>query len=511
MISTRYSKVVPLAFIALCLWGCGKREEKSPRASGHTADPNSLEIVYPSGETAPSMPAFRAPRLFKSGTVVKASDSTSSNYVREWNWFTTVNDYRNYGRTNPAWDAAAVEAMERYCDVRAVTNREEQKDLVARLTGSAGAAAAKAMAAHCDDPLVEYIHIRYVLSQRTNMTDEAVGKLYANCADRFEKTDYSPVRKMYANLRAAIAMAEIAPKGTNVPPKLTGLRRTTVGHLNEMLHDPNLPPSEAAECTRQVYDSVHLSTVGRFDFEKVLMPTLQTLWTNQAFSHEILGEYYINKAWRIRGGGYANTVDEKKWEGFAENLENARSALEHAWALDQTDVIVPVKMITVCMGLSLPRETMEVWFDRAMAIDPNCYAAVSGKEYYLEPKWLGSRDELIAFGRECVASEKWGGNVPLILQVIHHSLQKYENAPEDKYFSRAEVWRDVSRSYERFFELNPTDVGWRHNYALDAYRAQHYDVFLQQLPKFTTGTNYQFFGGKRKYDEMVRTAIERTK
>jgi hypothetical protein len=68
------------------------------------------------------------------------------------------------------------------------------------------------------------------------------------------------------------------------------------------------------------------------------------------------------------------------------------------------------------------------------------------------------------------------------------------------------VWSDVKTSYEKFFALNPDAAGWRHDYAKDAYDCGQYPVFLEQTRLFAYGTNYAFFGGREKFQEMLQTA-----
>ena len=63
---------------------------------------------------------------------------------------------------------------------------------------------------------------------------------------------------------------------------------------------------------------------------------------------------------------------------------------------------------------------------------------------------------------------------------------------------------------EKFFTLNPEEKGWRHNYALYAYRAEQWDDLNRQLPLLGE-INYEFFGGKDQYDKMVRLAKEHAK
>ena len=55
------------------------------------------------------------------------------------------------------------------------------------------------------------------------------------------------------------------------------------------------------------------------------------------------------------------------------------------------------------------------------------------------------------------------------------------------------------------FVLASEDVGWHHNYALYAYRAGDWDVLNRQLPLLGL-INYEFFGGKQAFDEMVHEA-----
>jgi hypothetical protein len=74
---------------------------------------------------------------------------------------------------------------------------------------------------------------------------------------------------------------------------------------------------------------------------------------------------------------------------------------------------------------------------------------------------------------------------PLVLWTTHKSLARYYKQDEEPaYWHRSFVWEDVKASYERFFELNPEEFGWRHDYAKGAYLCGHYDVFLQQAKLF---------------------------
>jgi hypothetical protein len=444
---------------------------------------------------------FQAPREFIPKS--KAHDPNKREYVLEWNRFTTIDDYRQSGVTGAAWDKQALEALELYCQTR-----------VAALSGyvpgeiqtQIGEQATTAIKAGCRDPLIQYLHARYTLAQQ-GVSRETLAAAYDQAAEGIEQLGYSPIRKVYVNLRAAEAAMAVTPRGTNVPPRETFLRRAAIHHLNEALHDAKMPPVEADVISRQVWEIAQPSSVGRYDIEGLLIPTLKERWGDHAFACWICGSFYLDQAWRARGSGFADSVSPEGWKGFHDNLKKADEILRHGWKADPSSADIPVAMIRVCMGQNNPREEMESWFERAMTINTNSYEAVEAKAYYLLPQWFGNDEELLAFGRECVASKKWGGRVPLILPWCHHELHQYSHKDDKNYYAKPEVWRDIQSAYERYFELNPDDDSHRHNYASDAFRCGEYGAFLEQLPKFTSGTNYKWFGGKKKFDAMVQKAI----
>jgi len=219
------------------------------------------------------------------------------------------------------------------------------------------------------------------------------------------------------------------------------------------------------------------------------------------------GEAYIAQAWLQRGGGYANNVSADGWKGYADDLAVARTALTQAWKLDPYDPQIAVQMMSVVLGQSSGRPEMERWFERAMKLDPNNYDACDAKLKFIQPAWYGSPQDMLAFGHECVQSDLWGGNVPLILMDAHREIFDYFT-PDDKkmtYWSQPEVWTDIKSAFDKFFELNPDRVGWYHNYTWYAYQAGDWDTFNALLPKLGP-VNYSYFGGQERFEKMVAMA-----
>jgi hypothetical protein len=337
-----------------------------------------------------------------------------------------------------------------------------------------------------------------------------VDKAYGSTADALAASDYPSIRKAFAFYRAAHAFYDAHGRPPKMHPRSVYLLRGAVNYLCEALFDTTMPPQYAYSSCRAIAGDFDENTPGRHDLFESLIPTLEKFWKDHAFAQYIIGSIYVAKAWEARGNGWANTVDEAGWKAMRERLTVAEKYLNNSFKTDPTDWRIPVKMISVLMAGNEPRSEMEKWFDRAMTIDPNCYDAAWAKVYYLQPRWHGDNNDALEFARQCVQSKEWGGHVPLVLPRLHASLQAYYKIEQSAYYSNPQVWKDIDSAYKRFFELNPGGVGHRHNYALDAYRCGQYEVFLQQLPLFTTGTNHNFFGSKASFDAMVQSARAKT-
>jgi hypothetical protein len=60
-------------------------------------------------------------------------------------------------------------------------------------------------------------------------------------------------------------------------------------------------------------------------------------------------------------------------------LSVAEKALEKAWTLNPKNEQIALKMMTVELGQGKGRQRMEVWFDRAMKLNTNSYAACNAR------------------------------------------------------------------------------------------------------------------------------------
>jgi len=430
-----------------------------------------------------------------------ASPQNVAGQLLSWNLNTTVDAYEKVGVRNPQWDDSARKCLTAFAHLRA--NDLPDEAWVDVVTTNA----ATAVNAGCTDPLVTYLYIRFAMPRSNNK--EEFAKRFYSAAHDLNGSAYPPVRKFYATGRALDQYYYAYDTKTNLQARdeSYGLLTTLLAQVETVLDDKTIPPREASDIAEQALD-----LGGRTDFYNKTMfydAIEKSLMKNSSDDYlpwYLKGNHYIDLAWNARTGETADKVTAEGWEGFKTNLVVAREALEHAWKLNPKQPNIAIQMMTVVLGQGSGREEMEIWFKRAMDLNTNSYEACSHKMNFLDPKWYGSDEDQLAFGRECGYSTNWGGNVPLILVLAHNDINlRLQGAAKANYWKQPEVWRDMKSAYDRFFEMRPEETQVYSDYALHAYQAEQWDTLNAILPKLTT-TNYERFGGNAEFDKMVRLA-----
>lgn len=410
---------------------------------------------------------------------------------RDWALQSLLRGYRESGKTNAQWDAEMEAAFEAYCEYTRVS-LDNWPELRQALDAT--------LATGCDDPMLAYMRVRYRVEGTLKQVTAAD---YLQASLEMAKGGYHPLFKFMAGLRAAQAVRDADSK-LRVP----GLLTWTTLQAEDVARDTNAPVNEVFQIASLWLAHSHSKEWIAF-ITSDLEPILLTNWGQTERWHRFHGRLETRRAWGERGGGYADTVTGDGWQGFGDHLALAEDALTTAWGMNTNIEETAYLMMRVELGQGQGLDRMETWFNRAMAINTNFYAAASLMSFYLEPRWYGSDAQALAFARSCVSSEEWGGRVPLILADLHRSLARYYELTESpEYWHQSHVQQDVQTSYERFFQLNPEYVRWRHNYAKDAFQCGLYQVFLDQLPLFTAWTNHAFFGEGERFQEMIAEATE---
>jgi hypothetical protein len=323
-----------------------------------------------------------------------------------------------------------------------------------------------------------------------------------------EGSGYSPLLKFYANDRTANVLWE--NRDHALWQEITQYRRAAMNDFVLALGDKSLPTQEIAEAFDALLDTISANDQEMTDAYAQIERPLFRNWPHSSVSYFIKGKFYYKFAWHARGGGYANEVSADGWKTFGEDLAIAETAFRKAWALNPKDPRIPTEMIEMAVSQQKDRAEMELWFQRAMQLDTNNYAACANKLRYLNPKWNGTRDEMLKFGRECVDS-KWGGRVPLTLVDAHYQYEQLLNSGDrTAYWQQPDVWPDIHDAYEKFFEINPKSTTvYRYYYARYAFLCKQWQDFNEQIKRIRDdqGTvNADFFGGEDKFSKMVAQA-----
>ncbi len=454
---------------------------------------SGLMLIVAVGCVALSLTACKKPRP-------KLSNKEAQQERLAWNLDTLVKAYDKSGYTGADWDEPARRALDAFARFRTPSLWRQQPWPQIIATNCVAA-----VAAGCDDPMIDYLRIRYALAQTNSR--EVFAEQLCKAAASMQKSSYPSIRKFYASIRAVDQL--YSAYGNNVDKsRLSEAGGSLMEHLLDALRDPKIPIGE-------FYDAAE-EGLAKYQWDKdVYGPSFAQVeklvfqnWPDDARAWLLKAEGNIALAWQARGTGYAKEVTEEGWKVFHKRLAVADDALERAWKLDPKNWQIPSTALDVELGLGKGRANMEMWFERAMMLNPANYEACAKKLHYLKPEWHGSADEMLAFGRECVNSTEWRGAVPLILVEAHSAIAGFlEEAQREDYWKRPDVWPDIELAYERFFASNRNTQPWLHNYAWYAWHCQRWERFNELLPRLGT-INYSFFGGQAEFDKMVRVASE---
>jgi len=213
------------------------------------------------------------------------------------------------------------------------------------------------------------------------------------------------------------------------------------------------------------------------------------------------GRFLTDYAWDARGSGWANSVTQEGWKLFNERLTQARAELERVRDGYPLSWQARKCLIPVAMGLNLPRQYAMDQFEAAVAICPTDFEAYGAMMYYLEPRWHGSLQELLSFGRRCAKTELYGTRIPALLAQAHWELASYgTNEGEDdsalarcevlgRYFKRPEVWQEVEPVLRRTTQENQDDFRDLSYFLMIAYCRKDRDLaaWLFECTQFKSG------------------------
>jgi hypothetical protein len=194
----------------------------------------------------------------------------------------------------------------------------------------------------------------------------------------------------------------------------------------------------------------------------------------KALRLQLRGFFWSAYGWEARTNAFASQVPQKAAEAFQRRLIDARKAYEEAWKLRPGDGRTAHGLLGIEKSIGGDRANMELWFKRAMEADANDRNACWSKLDWLDPKWYGTREEMLAFGRQCRDTKNWRAGITILVADAHLRIANMPGENQNKYLALPEVWADIQSVYDEYLKHNPEDVIARSKYAMLSYLGAHY-------------------------------------
>ena len=329
---------------------------------------------------------------------------------------------------------------------------------------------AEKLAGHTNwqDPLLQA-----VIAVNCSSRDEWVQHLQ-NALDGFRNSKYRAYPKFYAGV--ILADQVDGEKG-----RVEALDSSTVQSFEDACKDGSISPADQPEIAQLLILGWGKAFFHRNHAALYRIPQGAAMpWLAEMLE----GEHHLIEAWKARGGGYANTVSDKGWEGFSTHLAQARQSFSAAWQLRPNLALAASRMEDVALG-DQGLEDMRTWFDRATAAQIDQEDAWSKMRWGLRPRWYGNQEAILALGRAALQTKRFDTDVPhQFFNCVADVESELKMAPGEHIYEQGDIWPNLEQLYEGYIaepSAKARLAGWRSAYSVVAYLANKYKVARTQL------------------------------
>lgn len=142
--------------------------------------------------------------------------------------------------------------------------------------------------------------------------------------------------------------------------------------------------------------------------------------SGSSVAHTVLGASMIANAWKIRGDGRANDVDDNAWQPFEQGLDNAAAPLLEAARLDPAAVDPLGWLIVAEVGKDDgDRDLIEKYFAQAAARVPRHWPTYYKYFMVTTEKWGGSHQEMFRFAEQSAQRAPRGSMLHCLMAVAY--------------------------------------------------------------------------------------------
>ena len=343
--------------------------------------------------------------------------------------------------------------------------------------------AGDALAAGCDDPLIHFCRAKLLTKGPERIVE------VCKAADKLrESNQYGPYIRAHV-LTLAASWAQTNGKLVQDPefrPHIRENLQAAMGLVPQIVEQKDLPPELLMELMEHLGDASMSIEGDRFVLLAKANPILEKSVQPKSLALAIRGREMISYAWDARGRGN-DPVAPQNWKVFEDRIDTARQLLEESWKV-WPNCEAATQIIDALKAQGAPREVVDQWFDRAMQLDSCNELACLRMLEYLNPKWGGSVEDMVKFGRKMYETGNWAGGVSGMIHQVHWRAaylgpKAQPGQPDRDYFKSPQVWNELHDYYEAKLTRRPQWTILRTYYMLAAAWSEHWDVANEQLKK----------------------------
>ncbi|SIN84083.1 hypothetical protein SAMN05444166_1214 [Singulisphaera sp. GP187] len=388
-----------------------------------------------------------------------------------WNRRTLQEAYDRVGKKDPRWDELARKTL----DLAARTFSGEVDPQVT--FDDVYPAARAAVEAGCDDPMVAYLYARTSVGANDPGPEEGLRRARA-AAQGLAASRYPAMRRAVAlRFSGGMALSGENPGDSN--------RKEAQRDFDAAL--ALLEESVASDEHNEIWEANWLNTLIELTrgYRTLDVPAEAAYERVDAGLARVAGakvlrliyrgNFWFNYGWEARTQSFAPRVPAGGFDTLEKRLAVAQEAYQDAWKLQPTSGEVARRLLEIDKSVSGDRATMELWFERAMKLNGDDRTTCWSKLDWLDPKWHGSAEDMLAFGRACRDTKNSRTGITLLVADAHWRIaSKLGGENQPKYLAVPAVWADIQSVYHEYLKHHPVDDVARSKFATFCYLSGHF-------------------------------------
>jgi hypothetical protein len=220
-----------------------------------------------------------------------------------------------------------------------------------------------------------------------------------------------------------------------------------------------------------------------------------------------LGRFWIEYAWKARGGGWANTVTEEGWREMSDRLEKAAQSLREAGRMKERCPVLWSSLLRFALGNEKDRTEYDQMFNQSIAEFPDYEPYYNSRAVFLLPRWYGEDGEWVRDLTTCadrVGGEKGDMIYAQVVWSIHHYGERI-----DVFDEKAKVkpsWERIDRGFTAILKRSPDSMAAKNERAHLAALAGEREAARKYFAETKGEVDLNSWAAQGEYEEAYHWA-----